>query len=128
MRTTEKSTGKREDSTMRAAILGVVGLALATSMATSAGAQTCRRSCGTEVRTCTQAARTEAQACRATCSGSEARECRQDCTSARRAAVKSCRSGLGDCIGGCAALSPTTANCVGQCGQTLGECQQAVAT
>jgi hypothetical protein len=35
---------------------------------------------------------------------------------------------MGDCVGTCSAASPSASNCLGDCGRTLGGCQQEVAT
>ena len=117
---------------MRGLIVFVIGWSMAPLLVTTSQAQTCGAGCAAEVRACVRSARTDAYGCRATCRESEAptdvHACLVGCRGDRHAAIKTCRGGIGDCVGACSAVSAASANCFGQCGQTLGACEHGVAS
>ena len=98
----------------------------------------CVRGCNAQKKTCIQAARTIALACKLDCRQNtvpnQLGTCMKACATTFRGSKDMCRTVKKDCIAGCRPPAPVggapsvDASCLGTCGTDLAECAQGVIT
>lgn len=116
-------------------LCSLAGLGTLFALTAHAATVPCPVSCGSENTACLKAARMTRSTCRMDCRTNSANidlgPCIAGCASTFRSSVTECRTDEASCVHACSPPSsssgdPSTANCLGICGENLGSCARGV--